>query len=103
MRRLVAAGIVALAAMACGSSGENGEVDGTCLPPAPQAVPLKCGINCTCGSGGRCAQGKCVSCGCKSNQFCSSKGTCVNGSQPGQWYERSIGAACYGSSPPPPS
>jgi hypothetical protein len=74
----------------CGTERGNDDVQGSCLPPGPDQVPFKCDFNCLCGSGGRCEQGRCVSCGCNSDELCTSTGRCIDAG--GElWYSGALG------------
>lgn len=74
----------------CGNERSNEDVQGSCLPPGPDQVPFKCDFNCTCGSGGQCEQGRCVSCGCSWDEFCTSTGRCIDAGG-GLWYSGALG------------
>jgi hypothetical protein len=108
-RRRLGAGILALLTfstlgiLACGSSSSNDDIHGNCLPPAPDTIPLTCNISCSCGSGGKCEHGQCVSCNCDSDQYCNDQGTCVDDGHPVLWYSGGIGSRDHSRSSPPPA
>jgi hypothetical protein len=74
----------------CGTERGNDDVQGSCLPPGPDQVPFKCDFNCLCGSGGRCEQGRCLSCGCNADEFCTSTGRCIDAGGT-LWYSEALG------------
>jgi hypothetical protein len=82
-----------IAAVGCGGGASNDDVEGTCLPPVPGAVPLTCGQSCACGSGGKCDRGFCVSCHCDADQSCDANGRCVTGHS-APWYSGLLSAVC---------
>jgi hypothetical protein len=86
----IAACVVWASGFGCGSGSGNDNIQGTCLPPAPGAVPLTCNISCSCGSGGKCDDHRCVSCDCTSVEMCDEHGACV-GSGPSLWYSGAFG------------
>jgi hypothetical protein len=90
-RTLVILTVSVVAVIGCGNGDSNDDIDGTCLPPAAGAVPLVCGKNCSCGTGGKCENGQCLSCNCNNEQGCNPDGSCYD-IKPSRWYSRTIGA-----------
>jgi hypothetical protein len=87
--------LVGASLVAC-SGSPNNDVQGscekyqTCVSPSDDSARTQ--TSCTCGTGGRCDNGRCVSCGCDDNQWCDQdNGKCND-------YDHSKNA-CYGCPP----
>jgi hypothetical protein len=89
--------VVGASMLACTSGPPNTDVQGSC-----EGSYLRCRYSsdsdvsaptCYCGTGGRCQDGRCVSCDCNDNQWCDqSNGKCND-------YDHSSRGACYGCPP----
>jgi hypothetical protein len=87
--RLLLAAAVTVFGLGCGTSNENDDIEGSCLPPAAGRPPLDCTFNCTCGTGSKCENAVCVSCHCDSNEYCDGAGKCEK-RQSKLWYSEAI-------------
>jgi hypothetical protein len=118
-RVFYATAFAGLGVTGCGGRALNEDVQGTCAPtPAstvggsihesttsiPSSPTLSCAAtsastSCSCGTGGTCTNGQCVSCGCTQDEVCDGTGAC----QPyvDTWYAGKLPSTgqCYGAPP----